>query len=146
MSAFTVNPEKLIEIKIHYLEGEDGQLVILSEDFSAQIPGKYKTAIAKFSRASWGMFNNYVQKSYIYKVDSNSHTIDEIALKYNKFRSLLKSLMDGDGIPVVLDEQFFHDVNPDLLVSLVNTYDETIAMEGQKMIAKLLETPEETEK
>lgn len=145
MSSFTVDPEKTVEVKMNYLCGDDGQIVVLNDTLPETMNGKYKVAVAKFARASWGVFNSFVKNSYIYHANANTYTIDELALKFQKFRSLLTKLVDGDNVPVVLDDAFFNSVNPEFVMNLVDKYDSILDMERVKMLEKIIEEPKKDE-
>lgn len=129
MPKFTIN-KSLVEVKVHYLELDGGELFFLSEkEDIEQNKDKIKVAKAYFERPSWKTWNQFMKGSIETNQVTGTQHLDMLSLRDKKLRTLLKKLVDGDSNEILLNKDFFDNCNPDFALAMVDAYDETISEE-----------------
>ena len=144
----------LVTVKIEYIElGENNVFVISSEEYRNicnEKKIKIKTIAAKFSRPSWGKFNEYIKGTIRDDSQDGSSYMDTVLLRQQKFRYLLEEIYeieDGENVSILLTEELLKRINADLAIALVAKYDETLndeRIEAAKILG-LFDVEEEEE-
>lgn len=134
MSSKFIVKKDLVEVEIDYLDLPNNDIVIVRDKTAidnAEIKKQVKTAKAKFARPGWKNFNTYLKGCIV--PDPNSETgrmlMDNTLLRDQKLRTLLRALEDGDGEKIILNSDFFDNIEPDFGVALIDAFDDKISNE-----------------
>jgi len=124
---FTVS-NSLIKVELEYIDIEGGNIFVLNEDVNRDIyKEKIKKIVGKFSRPNWKNYNEYIQGCLRTDPETGLLFLDQQKLKQNKFKVLLRELVDDDGsgeteeIPLTSD--FFARCIPEVANGLVDIFD-----------------------
>ena len=130
--------EQFVNVELQYVELGDTDMIVIHTDKQRDVfKGKIKTAKARFIRPKYGNFNIYIDGCVTENQDTGETIMDTMKLKNNKIRTLLWDLVDGDGQPVELNEEFFSDVMPDFAIGLVQAYDEALNIERMNFLREM---------
>ena len=128
--------EDLITAKVDYIELGPNHVLIIGNDEYKEICNKkkieVKTIKAKFARASWGKFNQYIKGTVFDDVIEGTSKMDTVLLRQQKFRVLLEEIsqmIDGEFVDIPLTYDLFEKINSDIAIALITKYDDELNRE-----------------
>lgn len=141
MSIFSV-PKNTITVKVDYIVKDDGFSVIPDRSFvNDEYLDQIKTAEAEFRHEGWDNFNRAMKSSIVKDPNTGDTVFDPITLRDVRLRRLIKSLVDGDGNTIEVNDPEIDTWDPQFCSALMTEYN----LKTENKTPGIFKTSEESE-
>ena len=127
MSGLFIKKDETITVEVHVAQGKDGKTVFSAKADELEAKGIKKEDIKKeviSFRIPTYSDNVQILNKAVTVQDGNVH-VDPVALRYNRFCTLLKywTLRDNDGESIPANARFINEMNPDFANLILDELD-----------------------
>lgn len=134
--AFTVS-NKMVEVEVEYLDLENGSIIVVSNETQRRLfKDKIKICKLFFNRPKGSNFNLYMKDCVSYD-ERNNMIVDTMKVVHQKFLYLLERVIDGDGIELILTNDFYDNIDTDFMRSAIDSFDAKIFQEKIEFLQKM---------